>query len=244
MQKELAQRLANTRRQPGHITPDEFDNSVNSQGQRSEIGTYQVDTAHLLRQGRDHPLKIAIPAYQKETTNGTADDSEQFTLSHDVTDTPVTQSVVCWLDGTYYGTPDSVDYANNTITVTDAGTNSNLHIYYVAADPASMEIRKSLPGESTDQSQRVYTGNLGLVHESPQLEQPEYLSLTDGEMHPWLSADMTLTVYLDAPYTVRWTDNDGDGTEPTNALLNVPVLRGSREVPGLAAAISAGMGQA
>ncbi|MBX0322469.1 hypothetical protein EGH21_05435 [Halomicroarcula sp. F13] len=243
MNGDLAQRLERTNRQPGHITPGKMDTQVNSQGQRSEIGSYRLDTAHYLRQGRDNALKVAVPAYEGKTSDGTADNTETFTLSHDVTDTPVTQSVVVWLDGTYYGTPDSVDYTNNTIDVTDPGTGSNVHIYYVAADAASLEIRKVDPGESTSQSQRVYSGNLGLVHQSPQLEQPEYMTLNDGEMHPWVAADQQLVAYVDAPYTIRWTDPDGDGTEPTNALLHVPVLRGSREVPGLRSAIIAGMGR-
>ncbi len=38
-------RLADARRQPGHITPDEMDTSVNSQGQRSRIGA-RATTAH------------------------------------------------------------------------------------------------------------------------------------------------------------------------------------------------------
>ncbi|WP_254272167.1 hypothetical protein [Haloarcula marina] len=244
MEAELAERLEQTTRQPGHITPEKMDTSVNSQGQRSEIGTYRVDTAHYIRQGRDNPFKVAIPAYEKFTSDGSAGDSETFSLTHDLVDSPVTQSVVVWLDGTYYGTPDAVDYDADTIDVTDPNTNSNVHVYYIAGDAASLELRKRAPGESTKQSQRLYSANLGLVNAAPQLEQPEYLRLTDSQMHPWLGADMEVIAYLDAPYTVRWTDNDGDGTEPTNALLNVPVMRGSSEVRGLTAAIKAAMGQA
>ncbi len=84
-------------------------------------------------------MKLAIPAYQQETTNATADDSEQFNLGHSVTDTPVTQPVVVWLDGEYYGTPDSVDYDNDTVTVTDSGTDSTVHIYYISDAAASLE---------------------------------------------------------------------------------------------------------
>lgn len=238
----LMERLADARRQPGHITPDEMDKSVNSQGQRSRIGRYRATTAHMLREGRGNPLKIAIPAYQQETTNATADDSETFNLGHSVTDTPVTQPVVVWLDGEYYGTPDSVDYDADTITVTDSGTDSTVHIYYISDAAASLEIRKAASNADTG-SQRVYTGNLGLVHEAPQIEQPEYLRLNQTPLHNWVGTDMTVDVYLDAPYTVRWTDTNGDGTEPTNALLHVPAMIGQSEVQGLTSAVGADMGR-
>lgn len=238
----LMNRLADARRQPGHITPDEMDKSVNSQGQRSRIGRYRATTAHMLREGRQNPLKIAVPAYESFTTNATADDTETFNLAHSVTDTPVTQPVVVWLDGTYYGTPDAVDFDADTIDVTDSGTASNVHVYYISDAAASLEIRKAASNADTG-SQRVYTGNLGLIHEAPQIEQPEYLRLNQTPLHPWIGTDMTVDVYLDAPYTVRWTDNDGDGTEPTNALLHVPAMIGQSEISGLTSAVGADMGR-
>ena len=238
----LMDRLADASRQPGHITPDEMDTSVNSQGQRSRIGRYRATTAHMLREGRGNPFKIAIPAYQQFSTNATADDSETFGLTHSVTDTPVTQAVVVWLDGEYYGTPDSVDYAANEITVTDPGTDSTVHVYYVSDKAASFEVRKAASNADSG-SQRVFTGNLGLIHEAPQIEQPEYMRLNQTPLHNWVGTDMSVDVYLDAPYTVRWTDPDGDGTEPTNALLHVPAMVGQSEVKGLTSAVAADMGR-
>ncbi|KAA9399675.1 hypothetical protein [Haloarcula sp. CBA1129] len=238
----LMERLDNASRQPGHITPDEMETAVNSQGQRSRIGRYRATTAHMLREGRSNPLKLAIPAYESFATNATADDTETFNLGHSVTDSPVTQAVVVWLDGEYYGTPDSVDYDADTIDVTDTGTESTVHVYYISDAAASLEIRKAASNADTG-SQRVYTGNLGLVHNAPQIEQPEYLRLTQTPLHNWVGTDMTVDVYLDAPYTVRWTDNDGDGTEPTNALLHVPAMVGQSEINGLTSAVSADMGR-
>ncbi|MEA5388341.1 hypothetical protein VB779_15715 [Haloarculaceae archaeon H-GB11] len=240
--QDLMERLQRASRQPGHIAPDDMDTSVNSQGQRSEIGTYRAGTAHMLR--RDRPFRVAIPAYESDTTNGTADDTETFGLSHSVVDTPATQSVVVWLDGTYYGTPDSVDYDADEIDVTDSGTNSTVHIYYISDEPATLELRKSVPSSTTDGSQQVYKSNVGLVHGTRQTEQAEYLDVEGTPMHPWLGTDMTLTAYIEAPYTVRWTDNDGDGTEPTNALLNVPAFIGQSEVAGLTTAVKQDMAQA
>jgi len=242
MNEELERRLQQTNRNTGTIVPDDMDTSVNSQGQRSEIGEYQAQTATLLRPGM--PLRVAVPAYYGDTTNATADDTETFTLPFSVVDAPVTQSVVVWLDGTYYGTPDSVDYGANEITVTDSGTGSNLHVYYISDAAATLELRKSVPSSSTSGAQQVYKSNLALVHPTKQTEQPEDLDVNDTELHPWLGTDMTLTAYIEAPYTVRWTDPDGDGTEPTNAMLNVPAMIGANEVPGLTSAVKQDMGEA
>ncbi|WP_225334910.1 hypothetical protein [Halomicrobium urmianum] len=245
MNQDLRNRLGKVDRRPGHVTPEDMGTqSVNTQGQRSRILRDYMDTPHMVRQGRRNPFRVAVPAYEGFTTNATADDTETFSLTHSVVDAPITQSVVVWIGGTYYGTPDSVDYAANEITVTDSGTGNNLHVYYISDAPATMEVRKAVPESSSDASQGLWKDNLGLVHPSPQQEQPEFFDLGDSPGQPWLASDMTLDVYLNAPYTVRWSDPDGDGATPTNALLNVPVKIGSREVPGLTAAIKQDMGNA
>jgi len=239
---DLQQRLQQTDRRPSHIVPDDMDISVTSQGQRSRLGRYRADTAVMLRGGK--PFRIAVPAYYGDTTDGNAGDSETFTLPHSVVDTPATQSVVVWLDGDYYGAPDSVDYANDTIDVTDPNTNSNLHVYYVSDAPATLELRKAVPDSTTSSSQQVYQANTGLVHGTQQTEQPEFLSVGGSPLHGFVAADMTVDAYIKAPYTVRWTDPDGDDTEPTNAMLNLPIMEGRSEVAGLKAAIKAEMGEA
>jgi len=244
MQAQLRERLAEVPNQPGHVSPDDMSTSVNSQGQRSRIGRFTASTAHRLRQGRENPLRVALPAYQGFTSNATADDTETFSLAHSVTDSPITQSVVVWIGGTYYGTPDAVDYSADTIDVTDGGTSNNVHVYYVSDEPAPVELRKSVPQSSSDGSQRVYNANLGLVHGSPQQEQPEFLSLNQTPAQAWVGTDMTLDLYIEAPYTVRWTDPDGDDTNPTNALFQIPVRKGAREVAGLTSAVKADMGEA
>lgn len=239
---DLMERLRQTDRRPSHIVPDDMDTSVTSQGQRSRLGRYRADTAVMLR--GDKPFRIAVPAYYGDTTDGSAGDSETFDLPHSVVDTPATQSVVVWLDGDYYGEPDAVDYDADTIDVTDPDTNSNLHVYYISDSPATLELRKAVPDSTTSSSQRVYQANTGLVHGTKQTEQPEFLSVGGSPLHGFVASDMTVDAYIDAPYTVRWTDPDGDGTEPTNAMLNLPIMEGRAEVSGLKAAIKAEMGEA
>ena len=244
MNQDLRERLAAVGNRPDHITPSEMDTSVNSQGQRSRIARLTATTAHMLRDGRENPLRVAIPAYEGVTSNATAGEPETFSLTHSVTDSPVTQSVVVWIGSDYYGTPDAVDYDADEITVTDDGTENNVHVYYVSDESASLELRKSVPKSSSEGSQQVYSDNLALVHPSPQQEQPETLDLGKTPLQSWVGTDMTLDLYIDAPYTVRWTDPDGDETTPTNALFGIPVRIGDREVAGLTSAVKADMGEA
>jgi hypothetical protein len=239
MSDDLIERLQQAERTPGTIVPAEMDTSVNSQGQRSRIARYRADAAVMLR--GDKPFRLALPAYYGDTTDGTADNTETFSLPHSVVDAPATQSVVVWLDGDYYGAPDAVDYQNDTIDVTDAGTGSNLHVYYISDAPATLEIRKAVPDSSTSSSKRVYKTNAALVHGTKQSEQPEYLNIGSTQLGGFVAADMTVDVYVDAPYNVRFSDPDGDGTEPTNAMLNLPVFEGRREIRGLKAAVKAEM---
>lgn len=240
--KEIQRALDSLSQSRNHVTPEDMDTSVNSQGQRSRIGRYRAGTALALRP--ESPFRVAIPAYYGDTTNGTAGDSEQFSLPHSVTDSPATESVVVWLDGDYYGSPDSVDYANDTITVTDSGTGSNLHVWYISDQSASLEVRKSVPQSTSGGSQTVYTGNLALIHETKQTEQEETLSIGTTPLHPLVGTDMTLDVYLDAPYPVRFEDPDGDGAEPTNILLTVPSIQFSGTVDGLTSAVKQDMARA
>jgi len=239
---DLMQRIRATDRRSDHIVPSEMDTQVSSQGQRSRIARFRAETALMLRP--DKPFRLAVPAYYGGTTDGTAGDAETFSLPHSVVDTPATQSVVVWLDGDYYGAPDAVDYANDTIDVTDPGTNSNLHVYYISDVPATLEVRKAVPNSSTSSSQRCYKSNTGLVHGTKQTEQAEFLNVQSTALNAYVASDMTVDVYIKAPYTVRFEDPDGDGTEPTNAMLNLPVFTAASEIRGLKQAVTADMGQA
>jgi hypothetical protein len=237
--KQVLQALKQVGRRTYPLSPSRFSTSVNSQGQRSRIARRQVDTVLGLQAGRDHPMKLAIPAYESKTTDGTADNTETFSLSHSVVDTPDTQSVVVWLGGSYYGTPDAVDYANDTIDVTDSGTGSTVHIYYISDAAATLEFeRVSSNGNVRD---TFYTASVGRVHRRPQSEQPEYLSFP-SDLHRFIGHDQKLDVYLDAPYTTRFTDPDGDETEPYNALLQVPTQQATSQVPGLPSVLKGTMG--
>ena len=242
MSNDLKERVQAVSRTPGTLSPATATKTEsNTTGAESRIVQHRADTVHRLKQGRRHPFRVALPTYEAlGPTDTTAGNTETFNLGREVISTPNTEDVVVWLDGSYYGQPDAVDYANNTIDVTDAGTGSTVHVYYITDDPATLTVRKETPGGDTKEP--IYSANLKLVHQTRQSEDPEYLTLTDSEWQEFVASDMTLEIYVDAPYPVQFTDDNGDGTEPTNALLHLPVEVGQDTVAGLQGRIKQDMG--
>jgi hypothetical protein len=242
---DIIDRLQQVGRVPGTISPSTFtETSANAVGERSRIARFRADAVTRILEGRSNPFRIAVPTYESPgSTDATADNTETFTLAEGIEQTPVTEDVVVWLDGTYYGNPDAIDYSNNTIDVTDSGTSSTVHAYYMTGGAATLEVRKAVPSAKTGASEELFSGNLGLIHKTNQGEQPEYFSLNKSKLQPFVASDMTVDIYVDADYAVRWTDPDDDGTEPTNALLHIPVQNGRDTVTGLQSAIKADMAE-
>jgi hypothetical protein len=239
---DVMDRLADASVRNTSIAPRQFETSTNSQGSLSDIATLVADTALALRTGRRNPLRLAVPAYQSFETAG--DGSEQtFNVTHDLAACPDTQDVVIWFDGEYQGSPKSVDHDADSFTIDGPGSVQTVHAYYISGTAATFVLRKKSPSAQTTNSEKLYESNLGLVHQANQSEQPEFLSLVESELQRFIASDMELTARLKAPYQVRWSDPDGDGTEPTNALLQIPAQKSNGEIEGLSSAISADMGR-
>ena len=240
-QNDVVQRLRQLPATPGTISPatfeEEGDRTASTAGERSEIASLKAPAVLAVRGGQR--FQVALPAYEKFSSDGTAGNTETFALSNSVMDTPNTADVVVWIGGTYYGAPDAVDYAANTIDVIDDGTNSNVHVYFISDEPADLEVQKVTTNENGNQG--LYGENLRLVHETNQSEQPETPDVARTPLNPVVPTDFTVEVYLEAPYTFRWTDADGDGTRPTNLLFSFPVNRGKGHVAGLADAVAQDM---
>lgn len=248
MAANVAQRLRDTPAQHNHITPTTFRDDgktpVNATGERSKIAELTLDTPLRLKSGRRSPFRVAIPAYEKlGPTDGTTDNSETFNLSHSIVDSPVTQDAVVYLDGNLYGAPDSIDYANDSIDVTDPNTASDVYVFYISDAAATLSLYKAIPNSETSNSQRLWKNQLARLHEQEQSKQPEFFTFSDRSWKPYLASDMKLRVYIDAPYEVRFEDPDGHGNTATNILLNIPTEQAQRTVPGLISTIKASMGQ-
>lgn len=238
----VMQALQETGRDRRNIAPDAFDWQPNSQGQRSRVARLRAETAHkLLGKESDRSLELALPAYESlGPTDGSAGDSETFTLTHGLLDCPNTQNVVVWLDGDYYGEPDAVN--GSDIDVTDSGTNSTVHAFYIPNKAGTLEIEKATDG-STSTSKNLKTVSVKNIHRKNLSEQPEFFEFTDAgdSLEAFVAADMTLDVYADVPYVTRYEDPDGDGAVATNALLNFTAMQGRDVVPGLKAEVTASM---
>ena len=227
------------RREDGLNYPD-FVTSPNTPGEKSVVASLQADAALAVQDGRSNPFIIAVPAFESFTSNGTAGDSEPFALSNDLIDAPTTQSVVVYVVGTGYVQPDNIDYANDEVDVTDPGSNNNVYIYYTAGDAGTLTLQKR-DAEGNNQ-ETVFTANLATVHRTDQSEQPEALRF-DGLLDRFLGTDQFLEVAVDVGYQVRFSDPNGDGSEPTNALIALRIQRAQEPVPGLPGAVRARMGR-
>ena len=240
--RNVKQALQETGRDRRNLSPQSFDWQVNSMGKRSRIARLRADVAYkLLGKQSDRPLELALPAYESlGPTDGSAGDTETFTLTHGLLDCPNTQNVVVWLDGDYYGEPDAVN--GSDIDVTDSGTDSTVHVFYIPNKAGTIEIEKASDG-STSTSKNLKTLSVKNIHRKNLSEQPEFFEFTDAEdsLEAFVAADMTLDVYVDVPYVTRFEDPDGDGAVATNALLNFTAMQGRDVVPGLKAEVTASM---
>ncbi|WP_251327927.1 hypothetical protein [Haloplanus pelagicus] len=238
--------LRDVSRTSGGIGPtnfrDEADTSVNTTGSRSLIAELPVETVHRILSGRSNPFRVAVPAYEQFSSDGTGGNTETFNLSHDLIQCPNTQNVVVYIGGSYYGNPDAVDYANDSIDVTDPGSNNNVHVWYMPGDTATLEVYKATPSSSASANEELYTEALNLANQTKQAEQPEFFELNQSALQPFLASDMRLNVYVKAPYEVRFEDPAGDGATPDNMLLHIPVERGATTVAGLKQLIKSDMG--
>jgi hypothetical protein len=142
MASDVINRLKGVQRRPDELAPGDFETSAGQQGSETVVASLQADTALALREGRGNPIRLAVPAYGSDTLAN--DGTEQtFDLGHSITETNVTQDAVVWFGGTYYGTPDAIDYDANTVTVTGDNTDSTVHVFYISDDAATVEIQKA-----------------------------------------------------------------------------------------------------
>lgn len=243
---DIIQRVRETPSREGTLSPqnfrDEATTSAATTTDRERIARLKA-TRPLVARG-DKRFQVAVPAFEQFTTDGTADNQEQIDLAHSLLDQPNTENLVVWNGANYVGGEaalDAVDYAAGTFDYTDSGTNNTLHIWYMSAADASLEVEKVTSNDNNQQG--LYSESLSLVHKTNQSEQPETPHVSETALNPAISTDMYVDVYLNADYTFRWSDPDGDGATPTNLLFSFPVERKRQSIPGLANKVALDMSQ-
>jgi len=225
--EQIKQALATVPRAKQKLSGSQMDQSANSVGEASTVAEYQVDRPVGLRNGK--PYEVDIPAYEEKTSNTSGGDSETFSLSHDLVDAEsVPNDVVVYVEGTGYVEPDAVDYAADTVDVTDPNTENPVHIWYMAGDQARLTVRKVSPkGVPED----VDEDDMGLKNLRNQHKDP--LRFDFGRPYEGIiPTDWKVQIRIDAPYQVVWSAAGGDAT-PTNARISLPIFRARDQIPGL-----------
>lgn len=240
-QKQAVQAVKKAPKRPEPLGTDQMTLTNGTANQRSLVAEYKAATPLVLDASK--VLRYVLTAYDGDTTDGTAGNTETFNLSQDAIDTPNTTSFALF-EGANQVAADSVDYAADTYDYTDDGTNNNLHAFYVAADQLDVEIVKKAPNAQGAMEQRVYSGQGGLVHQANQFKQNGGeswdISRSDNPLKAVVPRKWKLQVYAKAAYAVSWDDSDdanSDDVDAPNALLNLPVARLSTQIDGLSSAV-------
>lgn len=209
------------------FTKSDFDLSPNDTGSRSLVASHKAIRPLVVREGVSWDAHI--PAYQSETTDGTAGNDETVTLDHNLIDADgVADDVVVYQTGTDVTSDVTVDYAANEFTLANTNADAQLDIWYISDEQARLEIRKTAPANFyADLAER----DAGMLNLRDQSRDP----LTFGFADPFGGAvptDWKVEVYIDAPYPVRW-EGQANGATPRNALVSVPIHRKRAELEPL-----------
>jgi len=234
-EQEALRALESVDTDEGALTKADFDTSAGTADQRSEVASYK--TNRPLAVDQDRVFDLSLVAYETFTTDGTADNTETFNLSNDLVDSnAIGNSLVLYDDGAEVA-PDSVDYGNDSFDYTDSGTGSELEVYYAAGEQARLEIQKVAPNGTPE---TLFTADLGMIHRRDFGKNPLRFDLDLSPFQPILPKNFELEVYVDAPYTVAFTEGD---TTATNALFDIPTLGAPSEIEGLASVVRSDMAE-
>jgi hypothetical protein len=204
----------------------------NTADEDSEIATFVAERPRQLRGDRD--VRITIPAYESFTTDGTGSNTETFTLSNDIVQSPVSQNIVLWDDGDVVS-PDSVDYGANSFDYTDSATGSELDVYYLVSDPAEVVLRKRAPTRSARVEQRIFEENATILNQRDQDDDGFVLTTDDSPFQGTLPEDYELALVVNAAYTVRLDGPSRTNGSPSalNLLLQLPAQFINTSIPGV-----------
>lgn len=233
----IMQRLENAGWQPGTIARGDWTYSSNTTGEKSTVATYQAPRPIRIREDREFDL--AVPAYETQDTDGSGT-QQTISLSNNLLDTPATEALVVWSDGSPVPASDlTVDYAANEFQYTDSGSVETLDIYYIPRDPAVVEFKKVAPGGGATLEQPLFSVPTAIAHTRDQSEDPLSFDLGRTRLHDTVPRKWQIKMVVDAPYTVRFEDDGGRGTSATNALLSIPRAQTESRIQGLKDAVKA-----
>ncbi|WP_435332839.1 hypothetical protein [Haloarchaeobius sp. TZWWS8] len=230
----VQKQLENAPWKPGYISLRDWTFSTNTTGEKSVVATYAAPRPIRLREDRE--MDLAVPAYESFTTDGSGT-AQTHSLSHDIIDTPATEALVLWSDGSPVQ-PGSVDYAANSFDYTDGGAAETLDVYYIPRNPAVVEFEKVAPGGGSTIKQPLFEIPTAIAHTRDQSKDPLSFDLGRTGLQDTVPRKWVVQVSVNAPYTVKFEESTR-GTSATNALLSVPRAQTEARVPGLKDAVKA-----
>ncbi|MFC6952230.1 hypothetical protein [Halorubellus litoreus] len=221
----------------GHVPTSSWEFSTNTPGELSTVARFQAPRPIWLREDRE--LSLVVPAYETKTVDDTADNSETFKLSHNLLESPATNNIVVYDDGTRVsGSALTVDYAADSFDYSSPNTGTTLDIYYVPRDPATVKFKKTAPGGGASFGQDLFSIPTAIAHTRDQIEEPLSFDLNRTELQPFVPRKWEVVMQVKADYTVKF-EEPTRGTEATNALLSLPREQTENRIPGLKDAVKA-----
>ena len=231
----LKKKVAEAPAQKTVLRTQDFEFSQNQTDEMSEVARIQAPRDLQIRNGR---FPLVVPAYETFTTNSTADDSETFSLSNSLIDSENGRSVIVYDDGSLVAQSDlTVDYSADEITYSSPNSDSTLDVYYVSSDPARIEIYKEAPKSGGNVEERIFEGDLNLIHQTDQNRDPEKFYLNDKPLEDVVPENFDVVIYVDAPYQIAYSDGSGRGTKAINRKHKIPINQFRRSIDGLGKAV-------
>lgn len=204
--------------------------------ERSLVASYKAKVPLAVRENA--AARLMFVTAEEFTTDGTASNTETFSLAHNLVQTKNTQNFVLYEDGARVQ-PDSVNYSGDSFDYTDDQTGSTLHAFYVARDPGAVTIEKVAPKASSQVSEEIGEDTTSGLADRDQNKEPVEFGFMDP-LEGVVPTNWKLNIYVDAPMAVRWDDSGlttSNGDEATNAIVDVPIFQFERNVPGLQKAV-------
>jgi hypothetical protein len=230
------QRLQQTPAERQKLKKGDFDLTNGASGERSLIAEHKVKTPTFFRP--DAAGRLVFATVEEFQTDGTADNTETFNLSHNLIETPNASNLVLHKNGNIVQ-PDSVDYSADSFDFTDAGTGNYLHAAYVPRDPVLIEIERQAPRAQGGVNDIVLDEPTSLLHEQDQNQDPPEFIGSDPLDYA-VPRNWKVQIYADGPVPLEWNDDaeaNSQGAVAENAVVSLPVRRATEDVEGLSQAV-------
>lgn len=236
--QKVSQRMKQIGGSDQSLGRQDFDLSPATANEDSLVAELKADVPLAIRENA--AARIAFTTGEEFTTDGTAGNTETFSLSFNAVDTRNATSFLLYDDGAIVQ-PDAVDYSANSFDFTDGGTGSTLHAFYLARDPGAVRVEKVAPKAGGQVSEDLLDdATSALVDRDQNKEPPEFQFSKPFENV--VPANWKLQVYVDAPAPVRWDDSNlttSNGDVAMNAVLTIPIFQFADKVEGLSDAVKA-----